>query len=48
VFVKPSSLEPQNEKGKAVLVSCENDNTTPAKSKHSIERSQIVVSSRTY
>jgi hypothetical protein len=39
VFVKPSSSEPQNDKGKAIMVSCENDNTTSAKSKHSTERS---------
>jgi hypothetical protein len=39
VFVKPSGLEIQNDKGKAIMVSYENDNTTPAKSKHSIERS---------
>jgi len=37
VFVKPSSSEPQNDKGKAIMVSCEN--TTLAKSKHSTERS---------
>jgi len=34
VFLKPSGSEPQNDKGKAIMVSCENDNTTPAKSKH--------------
>jgi hypothetical protein len=39
VFVKPSSSEPQNDKGKAIMVSCENDNTTPAKFEHSTERS---------
>lgn len=39
VFVKPSGLEPQNDKGKAIMVSLENDNTTPAKFEHSIERS---------
>jgi hypothetical protein len=39
VFLKPSGLEPQNFKGKAIMVSCENDNTTHAKSKHSTERS---------
>jgi hypothetical protein len=39
VFVKPSGLEPQNEKGKTIMVSCENDNTTLAKSEHSTERS---------
>jgi vacuolar-type H+-ATPase subunit D/Vma8 len=38
VFVTPSGSEPQNNKRKAIMVSCENDNTTPAKSKHSIER----------
>jgi len=38
-FLKPSGSEPQNDKGKAIVVSCENDNITPAKSKHSIERS---------
>jgi len=39
VFVKPSGSEPQNGKGKAIMVSCENDNTTPAKSEHFTERS---------
>jgi hypothetical protein len=39
VFVKPLGSEPQNDKGKAIMVSCENDNTTPAKSEHSTERS---------
>jgi len=39
VFVKPSGLESQNDKGKAIMVSCENDNTTPTKSKHSTKRS---------
>jgi hypothetical protein len=39
VFVKSSGSEPQNDKGKAIMVSCENDNTTPAKSEHSTERS---------
>jgi hypothetical protein len=39
VFFKPSGSEPQNDKGKAIVVSCENNNTTPAKSKHSTERS---------
>jgi hypothetical protein len=31
--MKPSSSEPQIDKGKGIIVSCENDNTTPAKSK---------------
>jgi hypothetical protein len=35
VFVKPSGSEPPNDKGKAIMVFCENDNTTPTKSKHS-------------
>lgn len=39
VFVKPSGSEPQNDKSKAIMVSCENDNTTLAKSEHSTERS---------
>jgi hypothetical protein len=39
VFLKPSGSEPQNDKGKAIVVSCENNNTTPVKFKHSIERS---------
>jgi len=39
VFFKPSGSELQNDKSKAIVVSCENDNTTPAKSKHSTERS---------
>jgi hypothetical protein len=39
VFVKPIGSKPQNDKGKAIMVSCENDNTTPTKSEHSIERS---------
>jgi hypothetical protein len=38
-FVKPSGSEPPNDKGKAIMVSCENDNTTLAKSEHSTERS---------
>jgi hypothetical protein len=37
--LKPSSSEPHNDKGKAIMVYCENDNTTPVKSKHSTERS---------
>jgi hypothetical protein len=37
VFLKPSGSEPQNDKGKAIMVSCEN--TTHAKSKHSTDRS---------
>jgi len=41
VFVKPSGSEPQNDKGKAIMVSCENDNTTPVKSKHSTGRSLL-------
>jgi hypothetical protein len=39
VFLKASGSKPQNDKGKAIMVSCENDNTTPVKSKHSTERS---------
>jgi hypothetical protein len=39
MFLKPSGSEPQNDKGKTLMVSCENDNTTPAKSKHSTKRS---------
>jgi len=39
VFLKPSGSEPQNEKGKTIIISCENDNTTPAKSEHSADRS---------
>jgi hypothetical protein len=39
VSVKDSGSEPQNNKGKAIMVSCENDNTIPAKSEHSVERS---------
>jgi hypothetical protein len=39
VFVKPSGSKPQNDKGKAIMVSCESDNIAPAKSKHSTERS---------
>jgi hypothetical protein len=39
VFVQPSGSKPLNDKGKAIMVSCENDNTTPAKSEHSTERS---------
>jgi hypothetical protein len=39
VFFKPSGSEPHNDKGKAIMVSCENNNTTPVKSKHSTERS---------
>jgi hypothetical protein len=39
VFLKPSGSEPQNDKGKGIMVSCENDNTTPAKCKHSTKRS---------
>jgi hypothetical protein len=39
VFLKPSGSEPQNDKGKTIMVSGENDNTTPAKSEHSTERS---------
>jgi len=39
VFMKPLGSELQNDKGEAIMVSCENDNTTPAKSEHSIERS---------
>jgi hypothetical protein len=41
VFMKPSGPEPPNDKGKAIMVSCENDNTTPAKSEHSTERSLL-------
>jgi len=39
VFLKPSGSEPQNDKGKNIMVSCENDYITPAKSEHSTERS---------
>jgi hypothetical protein len=39
VFVKPLGSETHNDKGKAIMVSCENDNTTLAKSEHSTERS---------
>jgi len=39
VFLKPLGSEPQNDKGKAIMVSCANDNTTPTNSKHSTERS---------
>jgi len=39
VFVKSSGSKLQNDKSKAIMISCENDNTTPAKSKHSKERS---------
>jgi hypothetical protein len=39
VFLKPSGSEPHNDKGKTIMVYCENDNTTYAKSEHSIERS---------
>jgi hypothetical protein len=39
VFLKPSRSEPYNDKVKAIIVSCENDNTTPVKSEHSTERS---------
>jgi hypothetical protein len=39
VFANPSGSEPPNDKGKAIMVSCENDNTTPTKSEHSTERS---------
>jgi hypothetical protein len=35
VFVKPSGLESPNDKGKAIMVSCENDNTTPTKFENS-------------
>jgi hypothetical protein len=35
VFLKPSGLEPQNDQGKIIMVSCENDNTTLTKSEHS-------------
>jgi hypothetical protein len=38
VFVKPTGSGPQNDKGKAIMISCENDNTTPAKFEHSTER----------
>jgi len=39
VFLKPSGSEPQNDKGKAIMDSCQNGNTTLAKSEHSAERS---------
>jgi hypothetical protein len=39
VFLKPSGSEPQNDKGKNIMVSCENDNITPAKFEHSTEKS---------
>jgi hypothetical protein len=39
MFLKPSGSERQNDKGKAIVVSCENDNTTLTKSKHSTVRS---------
>jgi hypothetical protein len=39
IFVKPLGSKPQNNKGKAIMVSCENDNTTPAKTEHSTKRS---------
>jgi ribosomal protein L32 len=39
VFLRPSGSEPQNDKGKAIMVSRENDNTTPVKSEHSTKRS---------
>jgi len=39
VFVKPLGSETHNDKVKAIMVSCENDNTTPAQSEHSTERS---------
>jgi hypothetical protein len=39
MFLKPSGSKPQNDKGKAIMVSCKNDNTTHVKCEHSIERS---------
>jgi hypothetical protein len=42
VFVKPSVLKPQNaceDRGKAIVISCENANVTPARPKHSTTRS---------
>jgi hypothetical protein len=39
VFFKPSGSKPQNDKGKNIMVSCENDNITPVKSENSTDRS---------
>jgi len=41
MFLKPSGSEPQNDKSKAIVVSCENDDTTHVKSKHFTERNLL-------